>query len=181
MNNASPFAGPAAPPAPPGATLVGADLLRLWDQGLHAARVARDDALLQAAGDEPPPRGLGPRNADLLAAHARWFGPALALHSSCPACGEVIEYSVDSAVMAQTLRQSQPAIGPALLALSGHRLQLRAPDVDDLARAEAAGDAAFANSVLAACVLSWKDNSDALSSDRAPAADTWPARTSPLW
>ena len=47
-------------------------------------------------------------------------------------------------------------------------------DVDDLARAEAAGDAAFANSVLAACVLSWKDNSDALSSDRAPAADTWP-------
>lgn len=149
-------------------------LLRLWEQGLHASRVTRDDALLRAAGEADPPRALGPRNAGLMAAHARWFGPALALHSTCPACAEVLEYSVDSAVMAQTLHDSQPAIEPALLALSGHRLHLRAPDVDDLARAEAAGDAAFANSVLAACVLSWKDVGDAAPADHAPAADTWP-------
>jgi hypothetical protein len=173
-NSANTPATSAAPPSPQGATLIGTDLLGLWEQGLHAPRVPRDDALLRAAGDATPPRALGPRNAALLAAHARWFGPALALHSTCPACAEVIEYSVDSAVMAQTLQASQPAIEPALLALSGHRLHLRAPDVDDLTRAEAAGDAAFANTVLAACVLSWEEGRDAAPADQTPAADSWP-------
>lgn len=175
---ASPPAHPWAPTGAQDGLLAGNAMLQLWEQGLHAARVARDDALLRAAGNDAPPRALGPRNAALLAAHARWFGPSLALHSSCPDCAEVVEYSVNSAVMAQTLQQSPPAVEPALLALSGHRLHLRAPDVDDLARAEDAGDAgdaAFANTVLAACVLSWKGSREAAVTDTAPPADTWPA------
>lgn len=153
-------ASPAGPGAGPGAGLTAEDLLRLWELGLHAARLTREDALLQASGETPPPRALGARNAGLLAAHARWFGPALSLQSRCPACGEVIEYCVDSGAMAQSLRRSPPTREPALLTLGSHHLRLRAPDADDLAQAEAAGDGQFEATLLATCVLPQQDEAD---------------------
>lgn len=156
-------------PDRPWPALAADQLLSLWEQGLSATRRQRDDLLLAASGQQPPPQGLGQRQVGLLSAHAGWFGAALALQSRCPGCGETLSWTVDTEAMAHAL-QAPPQAQARPLAHPDGQLQLRAPLVDDIERACGAGDAGFADALLAACVAHWAGNgARALS----PPAD-WP-------
>lgn len=146
-------------------------LLTLWEQGLQAPRRQRDDALLACAHAAPPPQALGQRQVALLAAHAQWFGPALALRSACPACQAELAWEVDSAALAQTLAQMPAGSAEPALTHAGGRLHLRAPLVDDVDRAVAAGPQAYADALLAACVAGWQPGPDAATNT---ATDTAP-------
>jgi hypothetical protein len=150
-------------------------LLTLWEQGLHANRRQRDDALLAHAGQAAAPQALGQRQAGLLAAHAQWFGPALALHSTCPACAQALAWEVDSAALAQSLRQMPGATAAPPLDHPAGRLHLRAPQVDDLDRAVAAGPLAYADTLLAACVARWQPEPGPAAPPPLPAPGEWPA------
>ena len=150
-------------------------LLTLWEQGLHAPRRQRDDALLACASQAAPPLALGLRQAGLLAAHAQWFGPGLALRSACPACAEELAWEVDSAALAQSLRQMPAATAAPALAHPGGRLHLRAPQVDDLDQAVAAGPQAYADALLAACVAEWQPDPTLAPPLPLPAPGDWPA------
>lgn len=147
-------------------------LLTLWEQGLQASRRQRDDALLACAYAAAPPQALGQRQVALLAAHAQWFGPALALRSACPACQAELAWEVDSAALSQTLAQMPSGSAEPALTHAGGRLHLRAPQADDIDRAVAAGPQAYADALLAACVASWRPE-PATAPDAAP--DTAPA------
>lgn len=157
-------------------------LLTLWEQGLQAPRRQRDDALLACAHAAPPPQALGQRQVALLAAHAQWFGPALALRSACPACQAELAWEVDSAALSQTLAQMPAGSAEPGLTHAGGRLHLRAPQADDVDRAVAAGPQAYADALLAACVASWQPE-PATAPDAAPdtacaplpAPADWPA------
>src|SRR5262245_34771863 len=84
--------------------LSGFDVVALWekgvslhplDRGLLALGVA-DPSAANAAADWP----LGRRNHALLDLHASWFGPRLDGWTSCPACGEKVEFELDARQLA---------------------------------------------------------------------------------
>lgn len=106
-------------------------LLRAWelgrdrhpiDRGLLLHALAEPDADPDALADQP----LGQRNRALFALRAATFGRQLPAWLDCPACGERLELSLDSASF-DTL--AAPAEGPVEVA----GLRLRLPTSRDLA------------------------------------------------
>lgn len=137
------------------------ELLALWEGSLAAAQQQqpgwqRDAALLRVAGCAEP-RGLGARNAELMALRTRLFGAQWPLRATCPRCATVVEFDIDDA--ARLANEPAPAEEDAqpLLDDGGAPLEVRAPDVDDLHAAAAAArsgsDAqAAADELLRRCV-----------------------------
>ena len=106
-------------------------LLRAWelgrdrhpiDRGLLLHALAEPDADPDALADQP----LGQRNRALFALRAATFGRQLPAWLDCPACGERLELSLDTASF-DTL--APPAEGPVEVA----GLRLRLPTSRDLA------------------------------------------------
>lgn len=122
-------------------------VLDLWERGVGLDRWQRDDALLA----DDAPRGLGARNAALLALRNTLFDRAWSLTSSCPACGTGCEFEVDSVALAEQLRlPGEPAVP---FEWGGRSLAARAPTVDDLRAISRAADRASAvRALLARCV-----------------------------
>lgn len=123
-----------------------ADLLRIWERGLglDPARLAL--ALLAAA--EPSldtvtvgEWTVGERDARLLELRERALGVRLALVSTCPACEERIEATLEL----DALRVPSPAASAELqVEAAGRRIVVRLPTAGDLVEIERAEDVASA-------------------------------------
>lgn len=107
------------------------EVLDLWERGVGLDRWRRDDALLA----DHAPRGLGARNAALLALRNTLFDRVWPLKSSCPACETDCAFEIDSVALAEGLRLPGEAAGSSEWASfdwDGRALTARAPTVDDL-------------------------------------------------
>jgi hypothetical protein len=120
------------------------ELLTVWEHGVSQRPSQRALALLAVAcADEAPPAQLarltiGQRDERLLNLRERTFGPHLAAISACPACSEVLEFTVNAADI-----RIAPAPEPAAiieLAYAGYDLQFRLPDTLDLTTVDPSAD-----------------------------------------
>jgi hypothetical protein len=135
-------------------SLSSAGVLELWERGVTLHPIDRgllalglaDPAAAAASPDWP----LGRRNQALLDLHASWFGPALHGWTSCPACGEKVEFELDARELASVAGGS-PAEDTVTIGDQAFRL----PTTRDLARVVAAGDAASA--LLERCRIGGQD------------------------
>jgi hypothetical protein len=133
-------------------------VLDLWERAVGLDRWQRDEALL-AAG-QAPPRGLGARNAALLALRNALFDGALALKSACPACAAECEFQVDSASLAGELGD-QAAERAVTFDWHGLSLSARPPTIDDLhAVSRQANQASAVRVLLARCLVGNFDSGD---------------------
>jgi hypothetical protein len=131
----------------------GADILALWECAASRTRIERDDALL-ARGNEPSPRSLGLRHAQLLQLRASIFGNTLALRSSCPHCSETVEFAVRCGELASSLLPRHSAELPQQLTHEGWHVDFRVPDIDDLRSvAHESNPAAYAIALNRRCLL----------------------------
>jgi hypothetical protein len=123
------------------------EVLDLWERGVGLDRWRRDDALLA----DHAPRGLGARNAALLALRNSLFDRVWPLKSSCPACETDCAFEVDSVVLAECLRlPGEPSMS---FEWDGRSLTARAPTIDDLTAISRATDpAGAARALLARCI-----------------------------
>jgi len=141
--------------------LTHADFLSLWekgrglhplDQGLLAIHAAFPEAR-ETVADWP----LGQRNRALAELHCSYFGHALEGWTSCPQCGEKLEFNMDGRALAEQ-PQSQHA-EPIVI----HGQSFRLPTSRDLARAAlergaAADPDAAAVRLLRACRVDGGDD-----------------------
>jgi hypothetical protein len=124
------------------------EVLNLWERGVGLDRWRRDDALL--ANDSP--RGLGARNAALLALRNTLFDRVWPLKSSCPACETDCAFEVDSVALAGCLRLPDDAARS--FEWGGRALAARAPTVDDLTAISRTADRAGAvRALLERCIV----------------------------
>jgi hypothetical protein len=130
-------------------------ILMLWECAVRLKRWARDDALLEAAGNRP--EGLGARNAALLSLRSALFDSAWPLLSRCPECGTICEFEADSTDLASAL--SGLSVGEeSVIDAGGEQILLRAPTAADLrAISTLADQGAAARSLLARCVSPVRD------------------------
>lgn len=120
------------------------ELLTVWEHGVSQRPSQRALSLLAVAcADDAPPAqlarlSLGQRDQRLLSLREQTFGPHLAAISACPACSEVLEFTVNAADI-----RIAPAPEPAEtihLAYAGFDLQFRLPDSLDLATMDPSAD-----------------------------------------
>jgi hypothetical protein len=125
-------------------------VLELWekgmslhplDRGLLALSVA-DPVGTAAVADWP----LGHRNRALLDLHASWFGPRLEGWTSCPSCGDKVEFELD----ARELVRAAPSEPPPDAVMVG-AYAFRPPTSRDLAHVVARDAAASATGLLDRC------------------------------
>ena len=128
-------------------------LLGLWERGLGYPRIARGEALLEAAGQgADASRTFGQRNACLLDLHATFFGSRIDLISRCPTCGAAAQFSADCGAL--TVCTPPPAQEEHRLEVEGHVIDFRLPTSADIAVASSAnGDDEFVFRLLERCVL----------------------------
>ena len=120
------------------------ELLTVWEHGADQRPSQRALALLAAAClDEASPESLarlsiGQRDEQLLKLRERIFGPRLAATSACPACREVLEFTVNAADI-----RVAPAVEPGEridLEYADYELQFRLPNTLNLAALDPAAD-----------------------------------------
>jgi hypothetical protein len=104
-------------------------VLDLWERAVGLDRWRRDDALL--AVGHAAPRGLGARNAALLALRNALFDRAWPLQSRCPACAAECEFQIDSLALAEELNRFEAAES-ATFEWAGVAIVARPPNADDL-------------------------------------------------
>jgi len=92
--------------------LSGSGVLDLWERGVSLHPLDRGLLLLRAAepcrDEDVADWPLGRRNRALLDLHASWFGARLHAWTSCPACGEKVEFELDARELAMTAQSSHP-------------------------------------------------------------------------
>jgi hypothetical protein len=133
-------------------TVEGAGLLALWERG--CGRHALDRSALLAAWARPelapediPDLPLGQVTAALLALRAACFGPRIAAHVDCAACGQRLELALS------THELLQPEPGDDTIAMLG--THCRPPTLRDLAAVAGERDSAIAaRRLLARCRVS---------------------------
>jgi hypothetical protein len=120
------------------------ELLTVWEHGVSQRPSQRALALLAVACTNEAPADklarltIGQRDERLLDLRERTFGPRLAAISACPACSEVLEFTVNAADI-----RVAPASEPAEtidLAHAGYELQFRLPNTLDLATVDQSAD-----------------------------------------
>jgi hypothetical protein len=125
-------------------------VLDLWEKGasLHPldrsllALSLADGSAAGSVADWP----LGRRNRALLDLHASWFGPRLQAWTSCPACGEKVEFELDARELAASTPSTEPQ-DPVTVGAHAFRL----PTSRDLAHVVALADESAAVGLLARC------------------------------
>lgn len=150
-------------------------LLALWERTLGQGAVARDDVLLDALDAGPVTHRLGERNTRLLGLHARWFGTELELLSHCPACGSAAQFGGDCEALAAQLGPTVAEPPPHRLEAQDHAIEFRLPEAADISAAAAVtalepDDDAFAQALLARCVLGATCNGEPVPASALPAA-----------
>jgi hypothetical protein len=124
--------------------LSAAELLAVWERGVAQSPAQRALTLLALACAETPVERLaqfsiGQRDAHLLALRERTFGPQLDNITTCPACGERLEFSVNAADICAAPPAEEPAA--ALRVAHGEfDVQFRLPNSLDLATLDPAAD-----------------------------------------
>jgi T4 bacteriophage base plate protein len=119
------------------------ELLTVWEHGASQRPSQRALSLLAVAcADEAPPDqlarlSLGQRDQRLLNLRERTFGPHLAAISACPACSELLEFTVNAADIQIAAPEPAETIH---LAHAGYDLQFRLPDSLDLATVDPSAD-----------------------------------------
>ena len=78
-----------------------ADILRVWELGFRLGPIERAITVLAPAlpgwtREDIASLAIGRRNALLIAARARLFGPRLNVFAECPRCRERLEFTLDS-------------------------------------------------------------------------------------
>jgi hypothetical protein len=150
--------------------LSGAAVVALWEQGVALHPIDRgllalamaDPSAAHAAADWP----LGRRNHALLDLHATWFGSRLDGWTSCPACGEKVEFDLDARQLAAPADAPNPQDS---VSVGAHAFRL--PTSRDLA------DVPTAAGLLERCRVGgsrdaeWTDEMIATIEDRLAAAD----------
>jgi len=130
-------------------TLSSADVLDLWEQGVPLLPLDRgllalgtaDPRAAEDAADWP----LGRRNRALLDLYAAWFGPRMPAWTSCPACGDKVEFELDARELAAT------AIEPREHSVCVGEYTFRLPTSRDLAHVAVSGSASASNGLLQRC------------------------------
>lgn len=136
------------------------ELLALWERAVAATPARREDVLL-ALQCEGPPSSLGMRNAALVALRARLFGSAQPLRSACASCGAVAEFAVDCEALSHALLPASDATARQSLAIEGHHIEFRVPEIADLREvSRACSDASGYVSTLLACCVSRCERDD---------------------
>ena len=154
-------------------TLLAGELLTVWEHGADQRPSRRALALLAAAcGDEASPESLarlsiGQRDEQLLKLRERIFGPLLAAISACPACREVLEFTVKAADI-----RVAPVLEPGdtiALAHADYELQFRLPNTLDLAALDPTADRqSSSRHLLGLCVTSARRGGADIALDELP-------------
>ena len=127
-----------------------ADLLAAWESGIARSGPGRALALHRAArpdadADELLDTPVAVRDAELYALRRTLFGDRMQVVTECADCGEVMEFDLDAAGLADRPRDVPE---PLRVAEDGWDVEFRPPTVADLAAASAVGDPAEARRVL---------------------------------
>jgi hypothetical protein len=138
-------------------TLSATELLKVWEHGLVQSPAQRALTLLKACCSETPLEQLNQlsvaqRDMHLLALRERIFGSRLSSITTCPACGEKLEFSIDGADI-RSASEVDPH-GTFVVTHAGFSVQFRLPNSLDLASlGPAAGGEANRRHLLQRCVI----------------------------
>ena len=131
--------------------LSAAQLLDAWERGLSEPLCRRALPLLAAASldsstNDVAALTIGERDRSLLTLREWTFGRQLASVSNCPACGERLEWTVDT----ENLRVSKEGESPAevLFEDNDYRVSFRVPNTLDVEAATSADNATNARRLL---------------------------------
>lgn len=141
-------------------TLAAADMIGIWERGLACDEAERALAILQSVTPEREPNDLallpiGRRDILLLAAHRRVFGRLMEGVFACPACGEMLEFTLDAAEIERAM-SCEPVEPGALLALTVDSIDIsfRLPTSDDQLAAARCGRVDAAEALLVSrCIV----------------------------
>ncbi|GGN64258.1 hypothetical protein GCM10010112_24270 [Actinoplanes lobatus] len=130
-----------------------AGLLATWEDGLAHTGPARALALHRAARpgtatDDLLRLAVGERETDLYALRRALFGDRMPVLADCAHCGEILEFDLDAAALAQP---PEPVDGPLRVAEDGWEVEFWPPTVADLAAAAESWDPR--GELLARCVV----------------------------
>lgn len=118
--------------------LAGCELLDIWDRGSDLHLVDRSLLALHAAFpatsyDTLAGWPLGTRNQALAELFGSWFGPGLEAWAACDACGEQLEFEMDTRVL--IAQNAAPVTADSAVAATVGPHRFRLPSSRDLALA----------------------------------------------
>jgi hypothetical protein len=136
--------------------LAGETLLAAWDLGSIAPASMRAIPLLIAACPklaeaDAESMSLPARDLALLRLHEQSFGSTLSAFTTCPCCGERLEFALPASDVAATLNSAAQAVCSFIH--EGYALRLRLANSADAAAAATESDLAAAQTVLLARCL----------------------------
>ncbi|HEV3468488.1 MAG TPA: hypothetical protein VG148_04150 [Pyrinomonadaceae bacterium] len=156
-------------------TFTADDVVRVWEAGHAQGPAERAVALLAAAFPEKGREelwrlSLGRRNAHLLGARERHFGPALEAFSECVACGAPLEFTLGVGAL-RAAGSEGGADAELRLEAEGYAVRFRLLDSLDVRAAASCPDAAAARRLLAdRCVLEASRGGEAVTAAELPDA-----------
>jgi len=148
-------------------------LLDVWERGLGAPPYERALALLSAASPEFPPAvmaraSIGQRDTGLLTLREWAFGTELALLATCPACGEILETTLQTDVLRPAADAA--AIQETTMACDGFDVRIRPPNTTDLMAATAGDVQTRRRRLFARCVVDAQREGVVIAADDLPEA-----------
>ena len=151
------------------------ELLSVWEQGLVQTSIQRGLSLLAVASPDLLPDALarltvGQRDGRLLTLRAWTFGEQIAGLSTCPACGERLEFTFRTGDVLLPMAEEMPASFD--LDVDGYHLCFRLPDSQDITAVSQNGsDATTARQqLLQRCLLAANYQGEAQTVEALPPA-----------
>jgi hypothetical protein len=146
------------------------EVVQLWEEGRSATPLTRATRLLSVAtGDPHRVRTLTPGESDthLLTLRRLMFGSALDCVSTCPSCGEPLEFALDANELTPVDESEEPRQTQLLrVARDGYRATVRLPTLEDLDSAAALQE----DALLARCLVSAERDGAAIAASDLPAS-----------
>jgi hypothetical protein len=154
--------------------LTAPELLQVWEDTAHTSPTERSLRLLamacpDATATAPPSSypfddmsalSIGERDARLLQLRIWMFGSLLRNKTSCPACGQLMEWTTEAADLLLQLPEANAHLRSFDLQADDIRIRFRLPNSRDLAGAPEGDDP---RQLLAACILAVERGSEPLS------------------